>query len=37
MLLVAFGLQYSQNRDKRAIRLKLDEIIRASAGARGSL
>jgi low affinity Fe/Cu permease len=36
-LLIAFGLQYSQNRDTRAIQLKLDEILRASADARSEL
>jgi low affinity Fe/Cu permease len=33
-LLIAFGLQYSQNRDTRAIQLKLDEILRTSEAAR---
>jgi low affinity Fe/Cu permease len=32
--LIAFSLQYTQNRDTRAIQLKLDEILRAQAGAR---
>jgi low affinity Fe/Cu permease len=35
--LVAFSLQYTQNRDTRAIQLKLDEILRASAEARTEL
>jgi low affinity Fe/Cu permease len=33
-LVIAFSLQYTQNRDTRAIQLKLDEILRASDGAR---
>jgi low affinity Fe/Cu permease len=32
--LIAFSLQYTQNRDTRAIQLKLDEILRAQTGAR---
>jgi low affinity Fe/Cu permease len=36
-LLIAFGLQYSQNRDTRAIQLKLDEILRTSDTARSQL
>jgi low affinity Fe/Cu permease len=32
--LIAFSLQYTQNRDTRAIQLKLDEILRAHEGAR---
>jgi low affinity Fe/Cu permease len=35
--LVAFSLQYAQNRDTRAIQLELDEILRAHDGARGEL
>ena len=36
-LLIAFGLQYSQNRDTRALQLKLDEILRSSSTARSEL
>jgi low affinity Fe/Cu permease len=32
--LIVFSLQYTQNRDTRAIQLKLDEILRATASAR---
>jgi low affinity Fe/Cu permease len=35
--LIAFSLQYTQNRDTRAIQLKLDEILRAHQGARSDL
>jgi low affinity Fe/Cu permease len=35
--LVAFSLQYTQNRDTRAIQLKLDEILRTSDRARSDL
>jgi low affinity Fe/Cu permease len=35
--LIAFSLQYTQNRDTRAIQLKLDEILRSSARARSDL
>jgi low affinity Fe/Cu permease len=36
-LLLVVLLQYSQNRDTRALQLKLDEVIRALAEARSSL
>src|SRR3954453_3174738 len=35
--LIVFSLQYTQNRDTRSIQLKLDEIMRASYGARNEL
>ena len=35
--LIAFSLQYTQNRDTRAIQLKLDEILHAQEGAREHL
>ncbi len=35
--LIAFSLQYTQNRDTRAIQLKLDEILRAHGDARTEL
>jgi low affinity Fe/Cu permease len=34
---IAFCLQYTQNRDTRAIQLKLDEILRAHRDARSDL
>jgi low affinity Fe/Cu permease len=36
-LLLVVLLQYSQNRDTRALQLKLDEVIRAVADARTEL
>ena len=35
--LIVFSLQYTQNRDTRAIQLKLDEILRSSETARTQL
>ena len=35
--LIAFSLQYTQNRDTRAMQLKLDEILRATEGARTTM
>jgi low affinity Fe/Cu permease len=35
--LIVFSLQYTQNRDTRAIQLKLDEILRTSETARTHL
>src|SRR3954452_24998308 len=35
--LIVFSLQYTQNRDTRAIQLKLDEILRSSEHARTDL
>jgi len=35
--LIVFSLQYTQNRDTRAIQLKLDEILRANAETRTQL
>lgn len=35
--LIVFSLQYTQNRDTRAIQLKLDEILRSSENARTQL
>ena len=32
--LIAFSLQYTQNRDTRAMHLKLDELLRSTDGAR---
>ncbi|HLM35229.1 MAG TPA: low affinity iron permease family protein [Gaiellaceae bacterium] len=35
--LIVFSLQYTQNRDTRAIQLKLDEILRGTERARSDL